>query len=118
MRTLEIGAWGEEKAARYLEKNHYEVVERNFKKKWGELDIVARQHNQYIVVEVKTRKGIAFGHASEAVNERKQAKIKKAAYSYLKSDEVDVRFDVIEVYYNMIQTVPVVREINHIQNAF
>lgn len=112
--TLERGAEGEEKAARFLENLGYKIIERNFKVKSGEIDIIALDKDEIAFVEVKLRKDKSFGTASEAVDEYKQEKIKSAAEHFYyegKYRDYQPRFDVIEVY---------TKEdiINHYVNAF
>lgn len=111
-----IGNAGENAAAAYLEKKGYEIIERNFHTKAGEIDIIAiSPENTCVFVEVKTRKNILYGRASEAVNRKKQIKIIKTAMSYHYSGSA--RFDVIEIYYSD-KNVFSIKEINHIENAF
>lgn len=107
-----IGDAGEERAVEYLEKIGYTIVQRNFRAKYGELDIIACDDDILAVIEVKTRKDSEFAGASDSVTSAKQKKIKKTTLYWLtnKKDETPVRFDVIEVYSN--------GDINHITDAF
>lgn len=115
--TKQIGNTGEEYAALYLEDLGYEILKRNFRTNAGEIDIIALSPEQVCVFcEVKTRKSIEFGLACEAVDRRKQEHIIRAAMSY--SFNGDMRFDVIEVYYEMKAERFVPVKINHIKNAF
>jgi len=98
--SRELGTEGERMAANYLAKNGYEIVERNWRCPCGEVDIVAREDDTYVLVEVKTR--LALGANSccmpeLAVNSRKRAKYRKLALVYLANHlEVNaVRFDVM-----------------------
>lgn len=116
--TKEIGDFGEDVAEKYLKDNDYEVLERNFRLKFGEIDIIAKQNDCVVFVEVKTRKSIAFGQPSEYVNLKKQIRIKKAAAVYIDIENTDIRFDVIEVFYSVIGGKLVLNSINHIENAF
>ncbi len=98
----DLGRNGEDRAARYLEAQGYEIVERNYHCRGGEIDIIAREAGDLVFVEVKTRRSAADSAASEAVDVRKRAKIVKSAWSYLGErglGEVGCRFDVAEVYF-------------------
>lgn len=102
----EIGKKGEEFATEYLEEKGYQIIERNFKCKQGEIDIIAKEKNEYVFIEVKTRTNSSYGMPSEAVDEKKQKHIWDAAKYYLYSHHLEkqyVRFDVIEVYLNHLK---------------
>lgn len=106
------GAIGETQAEQYLKKNKYKILARNYKNILGEIDIVAKQKDTIIFVEVKKRETYRFGRPSEAVDEFKQHKLRKVALYYLKQfNQMDspCRFDVIEI---------VGDNLNHIENAF
>ena len=99
-RNKELGARGEEAAARFLVKRGYDIVERNWKCYAGEVDIIARDEETLIFVEVKTRKDCQKGFPAEAVNADKRTRYEKIALEFLKSYEVvdlSVRFDVISI---------------------
>ena len=100
MLKREIGDIGENEATKYLKKNKYKILERNFRKKYGEIDIIAKKGENIAFVEVKTRKNDAFGRASEFVDWKKQERIKKTAFSYISEKELqgDFSFDIVEVY--------------------
>lgn len=112
--NLIIGNLGENTACKYLIEKGYDIIQRNFKCKTGEIDIIALKNGCTVFVEVKTRKNKNYGSAAEFVDYRKQLKIKRAAMYYLKKDDVYMRFDVIEIYHNN----GVITEINHIKDAF
>ena len=114
--TKDIGKMGEDVAAEYLSDLGYDIVERNYNVRMGEIDIIAVSPEDVLVfVEVKTRSGECFGLACEAVDRRKQEKIIKAAQTYTYYG--DMRFDIIEVYYEKGGEF-LVKRINHIENAF
>lgn len=97
----EIGKLGEELAVKYLKQIGYEVIERNFECKQGEIDIIAQDKKEIIFIEVKTRTSIKYGNPAEAVNENKQKHLIKAVKYYLYSRHLEnefVRIDVIEIY--------------------
>lgn len=98
----EFGKIGEEIATKYLKQNNYKIIERNFRCKQGEIDIIAKEKEEIVFIEVKTRSNIMYGRPSEAVNEAKQKHIRRAAkyYVYLKHlENCYIRLDVIELYY-------------------
>ncbi|MGA1861650.1 YraN family protein [Deferribacter thermophilus] len=107
-----LGKFGENKAAKYLEKQGYQILEKNFKSKYGEIDIIAQKDNQIIFIEVKTRNNKKFGAGFEAVDNRKIEKIIKTANFFItKNNFLDklIRFDVISIDKE---------KITHIENAF
>src|SRR5918993_2163788 len=77
-----LGRAGEDRAARYLVDEGYELLDRNWRCRQGELDIVAARGLEVVVVEVKTRRGDGFGHPLEAVDARKRARLWKLALAW------------------------------------
>ena len=116
MYRKELGKTGESLACEYLKANKIKVLERNFKNKIGEIDIIAKEGETVAFIEVKTRSSYAFGTPAEAVNYAKQQKIIKTALSWMtdKNYDGDIRFDVIEVLINETEA----PDINYIKNAF
>lgn len=93
-----LGSAGEAAAVKYLQRAGYEIVETNYRTRTGEIDIVARDGQTCVFVEVKARSGLAFGRGAEAVDSRKRARIVKVAEEWLFENEVEdalVRFDVV-----------------------
>ena len=115
----ERGNWGEDRAARYLRLHGYRIVERNFRCRQGEIDIIARKGEIVAFVEVKQRKNADFGEAREFVTYAKQRRLIAAAGQWLVKTgcELQPRFDVIEVY-APDGTKTLFPKINHIENAF
>ena len=113
-----LGQFGEEQAARYLRRRFYSIVERNYRCRLGEIDLIARRGNTLAFVEVKLRRDDAHGEAREFVTSRKQQRILAAAELWLSLHETELqpRFDVIEVYAPRGAEGPV--KIRHIENAF
>jgi len=96
----ELGKQGEEMAVRYLKKKGYRIVERNYVCKMGEMDIIAREKDTLVFVEVKTRTSMAFGPPQLAVNSTKQMQLSKVALYFLKEkqlEDVKARFDVVAI---------------------
>lgn len=116
---LTTGRWGEKVAARFLRKHGYRIVGQRVQVgRRDELDIIARQGDAYIFVEVKTRKNEQFGRPYSAVNNAKKKHLSRAAVHYLKGRKIKpdfIRFDVIEVIGIPKGDPP---EIRHIENAF
>ncbi len=95
-----LGRWGEEAAAHYLTQLGYEILERNLRTEHGEIDLIARQGNQLVFVEVKARSSADFGPPEDAVTPAKQQHLQDAAESYLQAHpdfSGDWRVDVISV---------------------
>lgn len=109
-----MGIVGEDLAVNFLTENGYEILDRNFRDYFGEIDIIAKKDDTISFVEVKERVSDAFGNAFEFVDKNKQEKIKKCAVSYLiskKIEDLQPRFDVVEVYPNE-------KKINFYEDAF
>lgn len=113
-----IGDFGEQAAADYLVSRGMSIIKRNYCCRAGEIDIIARDGEYTVFVEVKTRKNANFGTAAEFVDRRKQERIIKTALYYLGRDDVAMRFDVVEVYYRSEGDGLQIDRINHIENAF
>jgi putative endonuclease len=94
------GQAGERAAAEWLEARGYQVLARNVRTRFGEIDLVARSGGLVVFVEVKTRTGQGFGHPSEAVVARKQHRLAQLAARFLQAHGLDrcpVRFDAVAV---------------------
>lgn len=95
-----LGQEGEDRAAQFLEKRGYRILERNYHTKTGEIDLIAMHEGDLVFVEVKTRTSSAFGPPELAVDSRKQRRMVKAALGYLKHrnlHQVPCRFDVVAI---------------------
>lgn len=119
-RKQKIGKKGEEKACSYLKRHGYELLDRNYHMRGGELDIIAKDGEELVFVEVKTRTDQQFGMPAEAVTKLKQQHLIHAARHYIHQKhlyDLAARFDVIEVLIhetNLFHKITV----NHIKNAF
>lgn len=123
-----VGLTGEDVAANFLEQNGFTILERNYRSGHQEIDIIARDEEFLIFVEVKTRschlpENMKYGRPSQAVGNAKQRNIVTAAKNYLRAhpeNTLQPRLDVIEVY--LKKTVagapPHLLNIHHIRNAF
>lgn len=110
------GNIGEEEVCKYLTKNNYKIIQRNFSCRSGEIDIIAIDinKNEYVFIEVKTRLSKKCGRPAEAVDSNKRKHIINATRYYIyinKLENKNIRFDVVEVYIYK-------KTINHIKNAF
>ena len=107
-----MGTQGEADARAFLTGKGVKVLETNYRRPTGEIDIIARQGKTLLFVEVKRRSSLRYGRPAEAVNRQKQAHILRTAQLYLQEKrltDAPVRFDVIEVLPG---------EIRQIENAF
>lgn len=92
------GPWSESQAAQHLARQGYGILATNYRKRYGEIDIIARKRELVVFVEVKYRKSTAFGSGMEAVDLRKQQRICRVALEFLQERQIAdcaVRFDVI-----------------------
>lgn len=97
----EIGKLGEDLACKYLQDKGYKIIERNFEARQGEIDIIAKDKNELVFIEVKTRSNISYGKPAEAVNEIKQNHLIKTIEYYVYSRHLEdefIRIDIIEIY--------------------
>ena len=98
-----LGRTGERMAGEALIRQGYAILERNFRCQYGEIDLVAEHEGELVFVEVKTRRGTAFGRPEEAVTPRKQQKILEVASFYLDAHDCSQRswrIDVVAVQFN------------------
>jgi putative endonuclease len=86
-----LGRAGEDRAVAYLGERGYRLLSRNWRCRAGELDIVATDGHEVVVVEVKTRRGIGFGHPLDAVDQRKRARLWRLAMAWATQHPDDVR---------------------------
>lgn len=114
MNNRKFGDAGEDLACRYLQKQGYEILERNkHYSRFCELDIIAKHKNTTVFIEVKTRKTNAFGTPSEAITKTKYENIKKGVQFYLSENKVkDYRIDVIAI------TIKPEIQIEHLKNIY
>lgn len=114
MNNIEKGKLGEEIASKYIISKGGKVIERNYRTKIGEVDLIAKLNGELVFVEVKSRSNINYGYPSESVNYKKKRKITNVAKYYVLDNSLEnlsIRFDVIEIYLKE-------KKINHIVNAF
>jgi putative endonuclease len=97
---LELGDWGEELALKKIKGLGYKKIVRNYRCPLGEVDLIARDGDTLVFLEIKTRRGKSLAYAKEAVNAKKRRQLSKVALAYMKSNDcygVKARFDVVAV---------------------
>ena len=110
--SYEKGKIGEKIAVKFLENKGFSIIITNYRTSFGEIDIIAKDGEYIVFIEVKLRNSLNNGLPREAVNKSKQKNIIAVAEKYISENQmfnVDFRFDVIEVFENSI---------THIENAF
>lgn len=123
MGTVEMGRFGEETASRFLVSKGYTIIERNYRSRYGEIDIIARDSDTVVFVEVKLRRDAGFAEAAQTVGSSKQMKLRKTALFWLAEyGETPARFDVLEIYTGKARKTALGdayrTEVRHIKNAF
>lgn len=112
-----MGREGENIAADYLTQKNFRIIERNYRCRMGEVDIIGIFLKELVFIEVKTRSNISFGYPYEAVDNRKILKIRRVAQHFIferKLYDLDVRFDIISIILNKDDR----PKIEHIEYAF
>ena len=114
--NYETGRLAEDFAARYLEQKGYRILERRFRSRQGEIDLIAKDGNTLVFVEVKYRRSLKWGRPADAVDAGKRRRLTMTAAYYLRqSRQIDTccRFDVIELWREEGSL-----RVQHYQNAF
>ncbi len=107
--TQALGDWGEEEAARYLTQRGLRVVDRHYRQKWGEIDLICRHEETWVFVEVKTRLHLSQPSAVDAVTPRKRQRLARAAMSYMKWKRLEgcsMRFDLVLIEAGQMEWIP------------
>jgi putative endonuclease len=102
-KRIALGKTGEDLACRELERRGYEILDRRYRRRSGELDIVARDGATIVFVEVKAREGREFGDAGEAVTAWKQRRMTRLAVDYVMRHHLTdrpCRFDVVSIHFD------------------
>ncbi len=118
--AAEIGRTGEEKVAKYLKSKGYIILKRNYKDRYGEVDIIAQNDENIVFVEVKTRSENAIVSGFEAVDLKKQRLVKNEALMFTKRLKTDLepRIDVAEVVHKVDQNGKEIWKLNYLKNAY
>lgn len=117
MYNKKVGNFGEMLVITYLENLNYKIIDKNYFTKYGEIDIIAKDNDEYVFIEVKTRTSNKYGRPAEAVNNNKERNIENASRVYIYLNKLEnqyVRYDVIEVYFLNKNKY----YINHLKNNF
>ncbi len=93
----QTGALGESVAVTHLQKKGYTILEQNFRNKFGEIDIIARDKQVLVFVEVKTKIGDDFGIPEEMINPSKLQRVRNMATIYMKGEQMICRIDVVAI---------------------
>lgn len=112
---IELGKKGEELARKLLEEKGYAILETNWRHEKDEIDIIARENEELVIVEVKTRSTDHFGEPEESVGPLKEAFLIRATEAYLEEKELDIdtRFDIISIILTGNK-----QKLTHIKDAF
>ena len=114
----QLGRWGEDLAVQHLQAAGYEVLDRNWRCREGELDVVAREPGVLVFVEVKARSGTGFGTPAEAVGRVKAGRLRRLACRWLEvhrpAGRFDLRFDVVAI----VRHRGAAPEVLHLRGAF
>ncbi|HEX6710206.1 MAG TPA: YraN family protein [Rubrobacter sp.] len=116
LREKSSGAWGEDLALRYLTRRGYTLVERNYRTRYGEIDLIVRKEDTLVFVEVKLRRGTGFGDPLEAVTPHKQTTLRTLAEQYLSDRDPyfdTLRFDVVGILADNDRF-----RLHHVEDAF
>lgn len=111
----QTGALGEGVAAMHLQEKGYAILERNFRNKFGEIDIIAKDKNTLVFVEVKAKIGMDYGNPEDMINPGKLQKIRNMAMVYMKGSVVSCRIDVVAIVFDEDENV--VRR-THYENVY
>ena len=111
----DFGKLGEELAVNHLTGKGYEILERNWRNRHKEIDIIAKDGKELVIVEVKTRQTDEYGEPDIAVTKKKQRMLIAAANAYIlnKGLDIETRFDIISIIFRDGEPV-----IEHIEDAF
>jgi putative endonuclease len=111
----ELGKLGEDLALDFLLKKNFQLLERNYRFKKWEIDLIMKNKNYIVFIEVKTRQTAEIGEPYLAVTKQKQRQLIKAANQYIIEYDIhtEARFDIVSIVHNTYRT-----KIEHIENAF
>jgi putative endonuclease len=116
MDRLSLGKISEGIAVEFLKKNHFKIIQRNFSCRVGELDIIAKDKNVFVFIEVRSTRGSLFHNPIDSLTPSKTMRIRVLAQIWLKKygiNNAPIRFDVIGIVHNDTDI-----EIKHLKNAF
>lgn len=111
-----LGNLGEDVAQKYLTKKGYKIIERNFQTKWGEIDLICRERDTIVFVEVKTRVGERFGLPEDAFNRDKLTRLKRNAVAYMSFRAKNFNKYRIDAVCIVLDELKIVKKINYYEN--
>ena len=114
---IKFGKYGEDLAIELLKAKGFQIIQRNYRQKCGEVDIIAKDKKTLVFIEVKTRSSLRFGQPFEAVTTAKQAQLSRIALDYMTRNKIinqAARFDVISILLEKNRE----PKIEHLQNCF
>ncbi len=110
-----LGQITEAAAAEYLHSNGYQIIERNYHNRFGEIDIIARDNKTLVFVEVKAKTGVEFGSPEEMVGKSKLAKVRRMGSLYMEDKMLPCRIDVVAIVVDKNETIT---RLTHYQNVY
>ncbi len=111
----QTGRIAEQLAAEALVKKGYQILKRNFSNRFGEIDIIAKDAQTLVFVEVKAKIGVDFGLPEEMINKNKLQKIQRMAMIYLQGKQMQCRIDVVAIVLSPLHEVI---SLNHYENVY
>jgi len=110
-----LGQQGEQMIESYLTEKGYEIIERNYRKKTGEIDLIAKspKRDEIVFIEVKTRKSAVYGNPEEAVDRGKLKRIEKTALFWLQENQIDLPWRIDVLALDLINGI----NITHLENV-
>ncbi|MFH1904683.1 MAG: ribonuclease HII [bacterium] len=115
---ISLGEYGEDFTCRFLKTKRYKIIEKNYRSLWGEIDIIAKDKDTLVFIEVKTRSSDRFGPPESSVTRTKQNRIRRIAEAYIKTSKYQnlcFRFDVVSILFDSKKNMV---DFKLIQNAF
>jgi len=110
-----FGDFGESLAAEFLERKGYKIIERNFRRRFGEIDLIAKKDGKIIFIEVKSRKNRKYGTPEEAITIWKKQRLRNAAFAFLQShNHHDADFGIDGVFIEAFDGKYVIRHLENI----
>lgn len=97
-----LGKWGEQQAAAFLIKKNFKLIDKNWRCRPNEIDLIMSDGDEIVFVEVKTRSGIGFGYPEESITEKKIASLNEACRQYIDQKDIDKnwRLDIVSIIGN------------------
>jgi len=120
-RDIRLGRYCEDRAIHFLKKSGYKILERNYRSSFGEIDVIAREGNVIVFIEVKSRASPLFGPPCLRITERKKDHIIKTALFYLKREglaDIECRIDIVSVSLDKKDSIELIKDAFGTKGAF